>query len=33
VSPQPGGQTDQVLASIGYDAAAIASLREQGAVG
>ncbi len=32
VSPKPGQQTDDVLASIGYDAQTIASLRETGAV-
>jgi crotonobetainyl-CoA:carnitine CoA-transferase CaiB-like acyl-CoA transferase len=32
-APMPGQHTDDVLASIGYDAAAIAGLRERKVVG
>ena len=32
-SPAPGQHTDEVLASLGFDAGAISSLREKGAVG
>jgi crotonobetainyl-CoA:carnitine CoA-transferase CaiB-like acyl-CoA transferase len=32
-SPAPGQHTDDILASLGFDAAAISSLREKGAVG
>jgi crotonobetainyl-CoA:carnitine CoA-transferase CaiB-like acyl-CoA transferase len=32
-SPSPGEHTDDVLASIGYDAAAVANLRERNVVG
>lgn len=32
LAPAPGQHTDEVLASLGYDAAAVAALRERGAV-
>jgi crotonobetainyl-CoA:carnitine CoA-transferase CaiB-like acyl-CoA transferase len=32
-APSAGQHTDDVLSSLGYDAAAIASLRERGVVG
>jgi len=33
IAPAPGQHTDEVLASLGFDAAAIAALRERGAAG